>query len=300
VDEFFPATGAGLLCHTFASAPSTISLTFTAQIGQWRKQKYEVQFCGVSLRSGELGGPAWPHEAHVKVNGKQCIKVEPPPHLHHRREQCYNLTQHIRQGSNTLEMRCMPDPEKPRDGERFCVGVVLTSPLTVNTMIGQIRSRGMEPESWGQERVERLIAEAVNREQAQDDCMVSGNFGKVLQPLCPVSRCPIEECAVGRLCSHLQVFDLNSYVAVNHGMRSLDKRWTCPVCSLPLRPDEVVVDLFTQGILDTLKGKEEDVEAVVFDDAGGWSIVSATKEDPAGGDGGDKPEACNIDLSDSE
>merc|ERR1712060_1048262 len=65
------------------------------------------------------------------------------------------------------------------------------------------------------------------------------------------------------------------YIAVNQRMRSLDKRWTCPVCSLPLRPDDVITDPYAQGILDTLRGEEDNLEAVVFEEDCTWSTISA-------------------------
>jgi len=103
----------------------------------------------------------------------------------------------------------------------------------------------------------------------------------------------------------VQVFDLQAYVAVNQRMRSLDKRWTCPVCAVPLRPDDVILDPFAQGILDTLRGDEDLVEAVVFNENCTWSTISTTKADEEkanGEEGGDGTQANAeiVDLSDSE
>jgi hypothetical protein len=138
---------------------------------------------------------------------------------------------------------------------------------------------------------------------SEDDIKVTGNFGRLLKPLCPVSFCPIEESAIGRNCNHVQVFDLQAYIAVNQRMRSLDKRWTCPVCAKSLRPDDVLLDPFAQGILDTLRGDEDLVEAVVFNENCTWSTVSAEKaaeerkEENGEADG---PNVDCVDLSDSE
>jgi hypothetical protein len=85
-------------------------------------------------------------------------------------------------------------------------------------------------------------------------------------------------------------------------MRSLDKRWTCPVCSLPLRPDDIALDPFTQGILDTMRGDEENVEEVVFNDDCTWSTVSAEKDKAEEGLGAAEQShnAVMLDISDSE
>lgn len=156
--------------------------------------------------------------------------------------------------------------------------------------------------------MERLLShQAASREGQEEECKVTGNFGRTLKPLCPVSLCPIEEAAIGKCCNHIQVFDLQAYIAVNQRMRSLDKRWTCPVCSLPLRPDEVILDPFAQGILDTLRGDEDTIDAVVFNEDCTWSTVTAEKdalkEPPAAGgsdEAGNEAGPELVDLSDSE
>lgn len=306
VDEFHPPVGAGLLQHSYASCSSTFSLSFQSSAAQWRKQQWAVHLRAVQLNSPELSGPAWPHRVQGKLNGRQCVAIDPPKHLHVRREQCYNLTPLLKPGTNTLELKFSPKPEKPRDEpeEAYCVGVVLTRPRSVASIIARIRTRSAETVSSGRSRVERLLAQVAEHEAGQDECKVTGNFGRTLKPLCPVSHCPIEEAAIGRSCNHVQVFDLQAYIAVNQRMRSLDKRWTCPVCSLCLRPDEVILDPFAQGILDTLRGDEDLVEAIVFNEDCTWTTVSAVKDDKQmpGEDEGqlNAAPAELIDLSDSE
>jgi len=304
VDEFHPAVGAGLLRYSYASASSTLSLSFTAQAAQWRKQQWAVHLRSVALNDPNLTGPTWPHRVSGKLNGRQCVAIDPPKHLHVRREQCYNLTPLLRPGLNTLELRFMPRADKPRDepDEGYCIGVVLTRPRSVASVIARIRSRSTETVSSGRARVERIIASVENKSD-MEEIKVTGNFGRLLKPLCPVSFCPIEESAIGRNCNHVQVFDLQAYIAVNQRMRSLDKRWTCPVCAKALRPDDVLLDPFAQGILDTLRGDEDLVEAVVFNENCTWSTVSAVKADENkeaenGEDGGQA--AAIVDLSDSE
>lgn len=313
VDEFHPPVGDGLLRHSFASASSTLSLSFTAQAAQWRKQQWAVHLRSVALNACDLGGPTWPHRVQGKLNGRQCVAIDPPKHLHVRREQCYNLTPLLRAGLNTLELRFTPRPDRPREepDEGYCIGVVLTRPRSVSSILARIRTRSTETVSSGRARVERLIRQVARQEKKEDECQVTGNFGRMLRPLCPVSHCPIEESAIGKNCNHVQVFDLQAYIAVNQRMRSLDKRWTCPVCSSSLRPDDIVLDPFAQGILDTLRGDEDLVDAVVFNENCTWSTVVAVKGDDrssrqaGAGDeqaGGETPgaDAVMIDLSDSE
>lgn len=305
VDEFHPIVGVGLLKHEYASSSSSVTLAFNAQAAQWKKQSWAVHLRCVTMTSCDLTGPAWPHKVTGKLNGRQCVVIDPPKHLHVRREQCYNLTPLLRQGMNSLELRFTPRPDRPRDEaeESYCVGVVLTRPRSIASILSRIKGRSTETVTSGKLRVQRLITQVKQVEQTQEDeCKVTGNFGRTLRPLCPVSHCPIEEAAIGRHCNHVQVFDLQAYIAVNQRMRSLDKRWTCPVCSLALRPDDIILDPFAQGILDTMRGDEDLVEAIVFNEDCSWSTISAVKDEKGGPDeeNREKPSAELIDLSDSE
>jgi len=290
--------GAGLLNFSYARDSSTLSLTFPAQAAQWRKSQWAVHLRAVALNQTDLGGPSWPHRVSGKLNGRQCVAIDPPKHLHVRREQCYNLTPLLRQGVNTLELRFTQKPDRARDEpeEGYCVGVCLTRPRSVSAIVQRIRTRSQETVASGRERVGRIIKSVNKGTGDEEDCMVSGTFGKKLQPVCPVSMCPIEEAAIGAKCTHVQVFDLQSYIQVNQRMRSLDKRWTCPVCSLPTRPDELQLDPFAQGILDTMRGDEDNVEAVVFNEDCTWTTVAAAKEN----DDDEQKDVCEIALSDSE
>lgn len=305
VDDFHPPVGPGLLRHSIASASATFSLDFAAQTNVWKKQGWNVHLRAVSLRSHQLGGPAWPHKVTGKLNNRQCVAIDPPKHLHIRREQCYNLTPLLRQGVNYLEMRFTPNPEQQDEPEEsYCVGVVLTRPRSVPSIISRIRARSKETESSGRQRIERLLAQINWKEQGEEECMVTGTFGRSLRPVCPVSFCPIEEAAIGRNCNHVQVFDLQAYIAVNQRMRSLDKRWTCPVCSLTLRPDDLMLDPFCQAILEQIRGEEDTMDAIVFNEDCSWSAVSDVQEDkerPGSVDvAAGNVSAEMIDLSDSD
>jgi hypothetical protein len=92
VDEFYPPVGPGTLTHTIASGSQVVSLNFNTQAALWKKNGWALHLRAVSMHDGICGGPAWPHQAVGKLNGRQCVTIEPPEHLHHRRERCYNLT----------------------------------------------------------------------------------------------------------------------------------------------------------------------------------------------------------------
>lgn len=301
VDEFYPPVGPGTLTHTIASGSQVVSLNFNTQAALWKKNGWALHLRAVSMHDGICGGPAWPHQAVGKLNGRQCVTIEPPEHLHHRRERCYNLTGLLRQGKNTLELRFFPDPERRRDQpmDQYCVGVTVIGPVAPEVMVSNIRKACEETVESAKQRVRDLLRRA-KEEEGLGECVATGSFGKILKPLCPISFCPIDEAAIGRSCRHVQVFDLNSYIEINHKMRALDKRWSCPVCSVRVGPDDIQLDPYAQEILDTMKGAEMDVEEVVFADDASWQTVSAAPEDDDDDFAPKASPAAMVDLSDSE
>jgi len=307
VDEFHSPAGMGLLSHCFASSPGTVSLSFTpSQLAQWRKNGWSVSACAVSLKNSNLGGPAWPHQVQARLNGKPCFEIDPPPHLHVRREQCHNITSQLRAGVNKLDFRFTSDPEKPArpKEERYCIGVILTREQSIDSLVEQVRQQSQESATAGDDRIKRILAEAMKKQQRQKDCVVTGTFGRSMKPTCPVSCCPIEEPVVGKFCQHIQVFDLKSYVSVNHGIRSLDKCWNCPVCSQNLRPDDLILDHFTLSILDSLRGQEDLVESIVFDGDASWEVEYYPTRSPGGSfgsqDGGGGNDSIALSETESE
>merc|ERR1712050_410661 len=120
---------------------------------------------------GDMGGLAWPHRVAGKLIGRQCVAIDPPKHLHVRREQCYNLTPLLKQGVNTLELRFWPPANKPRKEpeERYCVGVVLTRPRSVQAIIQKIRNRSKETVRSGRRRVELLLEKVHQKAQLNEE-----------------------------------------------------------------------------------------------------------------------------------
>jgi len=271
IDEFYPLVGEGLLGHVFSKGSGNVVLNFHAQPAHWKRQEWAVHLRAVSLQSCDLRGPAWPYKVLGKINGKANVSVEPPKHLHTRREQCYNITPLLRQGGNTMELKCSANPNK-KEEDYFCYGIVLVKPGTIESLIARVtKSNSKFTAEDGKARMHNILAQTAANE-AGDECQVAGNFGRTMKPLCPVSHCPIETAVVGRNCNHLQVFDLHPYVSVNQRMRALDKRWTCPVCASPIRPNDIIFDKFAQTVLDSVRGKEETVETIVFSQDCTWNV----------------------------
>jgi len=82
---------------------------------------------------------------------------------------------------------------------------------------------------------------------------------------CPLSQSRLQTGVRGRECTHLQCFDLDSYLLWNRSTPS----WRCPICQQRARWDDLVVEPLVQEILQQVK---EEVEWVHLDPEGHWSV----------------------------
>jgi hypothetical protein len=69
---------------------------------------------------------------------------------------------------------------------------------------------------------------------------------------CPITYTLIRVPARGDLCTHLQCFDIDSYIKANHQHR----RWKCPQCNR--RAHTLIIDSYFQSLLDLMKAASED------------------------------------------
>ncbi|CAH8638191.1 unnamed protein product [Schistosoma rodhaini] len=92
--------------------------------------------------------------------------------------------------------------------------------------------------------------------------------------LCPLTRTRIDLPVRSFNCSHLQCFDLHSYLTIN--MRR--PRWSCPICSISAPFRDLRVDEFFMSILKN--PRSVDVEFVQLDGNGDWHLNNPNDVSP--------------------
>jgi len=101
---------------------------------------------------------------------------------------------------------------------------------------------------------------------AEITCVISNK----LRLRCPLSFERVQIPVRGVQCMHLQCFGLGAYLESNSKMRAMNNRWTCPVCSIVLRPQDLRIDSYVERVLvDT----PESVEEVVILQDGTYRVV---------------------------
>ncbi|KAF4738695.1 hypothetical protein FOZ62_009338, partial [Perkinsus olseni] len=127
-----------------------------------------------------------------------------------------------------------------------------------NGIMGGISKEGIA--SSGALRLGRKRA----RELQDDDLQIDTRaVHDILQTKCPISLCEIELPARGCDCEHLQTFDAKAYIDINKLTANVDKRWQCPICAKPCRPNKLVLDKFA---LEALKNARATADTAASDD----------------------------------
>jgi len=88
---------------------------------------------------------------------------------------------------------------------------------------------------------------------------------------CPLSIIRIQTPVRGCNCAHPQCVDLESYVSFSHRTGN----WQCPVCTQPLKYEELCVDHKMQNIL---KSTNEDIDTVRLNPDGTYQIITLEEQ----------------------
>lgn len=286
MDPFRPVLEHNDILH-WSALPKTL-LKFNLELPelkQWRKDGIEVELRMLkawrSRRDRDVLHQAWPKVLYVSCNGREVFAAKPGPRGHTRRDVPYALSAHLRRGTNEVKLRAVDE----NAGDFFFAVVAALprgpralAPATARLAAEECRSRVcslvLAP------RKEALAAAAASAE-AEVGAGAEARSGAAPEdaasaptalPLAPAARrradvecvgderlslrCPItlqrlaSPPARGRECKHLQCFDLEAYLVSNYRMRAFNSRWRCPLCSLELRPSDLVIDAFVEEVLE--------------------------------------------------
>lgn len=230
------------------------------KLQQWRKKggNIEVRMCRLdSTKAYQV----WTTTFTMKTNaGREVCCIQPAEEGHKRRDVPHILSPDLKSGGNTLEVALTDDDCI----QKYALAVVRTLGRTPQELCDLVRQAS---EAECMQLTKQLLAAS----GAADDGVqcLSSNRVKLL---CPITMGRIETPARGCRCRHVQCFDLQAYVHANHRMRAFNNRWSCPVCSLVLKPpDDLYIDQYFAKIMAKT---DEEAEAVILDPDGTWRVIS--------------------------
>lgn len=211
-------------------------------MSQLRDNKHKLLMrCFNMARSGPNQPPAshtWPSGFSLFVNGMP-IDVSKRDEKKKTLNLPADLTPHVRAGVNDLVVTAATNLS-------HYVVVQVARCVSVERLVKAIPQT---EEEVGRKR----IMDSFGRGDGVERCKVS-----LLDPLV---RTRIVIPVRGRLCGHLQCFDLTNYLLMNERIR----RWQCPCCSTNVPYTDLYIDSFFTSVI---QGMTED--EVVFDKSGTW------------------------------
>mmetsp|Transcript_17406 Transcript_17406/g.40674 ORF Transcript_17406/g.40674 Transcript_17406/m.40674 type:complete len:793 (+) Transcript_17406:90-2468(+) len=257
----------GLLACCIVSRPVITFELELPELKAWRRDDHSVWMRMVKVDSDNCI-QVWPNSLTLEANGNEVMVIKPPDEGHVRRDVPKNISGGLKPGTNSITIRMQDEWVYG-----YALALVRTVPRTVQQMAAEIP---VCPEDEARERFSKLLNDRTDLGDAVDEDEISCVLSNKLKLRCPLSFERVDVPARGENCRHLQCFGLIAYLESNLKMRSLNNRWTCPVCGMILKPRELRIDGLVQRILDET---DSNVEEVLILDDGSYRAVSGESEE---------------------
>lgn len=239
----------------------------------WRKEDQSIWLRMVRINS-ENCAQVWPQKISMIANGAEVFKILPPEEGHVRRDVPIDISASLRPGMNSIAISMDDDHVAS-----FVWCLVRTQSKTAEQIAAETPTCEEED---AKKRVVTLLADTKrNEENAEldvdhDEDEVTCVLSNKLKLLCPLSFLRVELPVRGEQCMHLQCFGLEAYLQSNMKMKALNNRWTCPVCSNILKPQDLRVDAYVQKVLDETPSY---IEEVLINQDGSYRVIDEDGED---------------------
>ncbi|KAK6534686.1 SUMO ligase siz1 [Arthrobotrys megalospora] len=146
--------------------------------------------------------------------------------------------------------------------KRYAAIVKLVRKSTPEDLVAQIKTR---PHISKQAVLERL------RKDSEDDEIVATST--VMSLKCPASTLRIVTPLRSQFCKHHQCYDAISFLQLQEQAPT----WSCPVCSRKIEFADLAIDKYVEEILNSVS---RDVDAVVVDPMGQWTLPEPKESSP--------------------
>ena len=208
-------------------------------------REYQLQIACVMIDDPVVARLHWPFTASVRVNqaplavmyrqpGNALGKAGRDPVV----EVPFAL---LSLGQNALFVSC-------NDKRAFSVVVRIARRRTIDQV------KGLVPAPVGFPSARAFVERALGGGGGDDDDDMIVEDNAILSLRCPISGKICEVPARTKKCTSLAVFDLDTYLQLNAGVR----KWTCPHCGAEGRPPDIVIDGFLTRVLGVLRARSAD------------------------------------------
>ncbi|MCJ1409067.1 hypothetical protein MMC19_003144 [Ptychographa xylographoides] len=217
----------------------------------------------------------WPSNIAVTFN-EACVELRRK--VHHGKDMPVDLTNMIKEGTNSLHMAILRTDQATKAESLYAFGVEIIEVANLKTVKGMARHID---ETKMQQRLDQQVSN-----QNSDVVVLTRDIS--IDVVDPFSSSLIKTPARGASCRHYECFDLDNFLQTRHGNLKgppcRPERFRCPICNGDARPQSLVIDEWFVRVLEELRRLgRPDVRSIVLEGTGAWRI----KEDEILGESGD-------------
>jgi len=153
----------------------------------------------------------------------------------------------------------------------FLFLVYVSRKRSVEAVAAEIRRSSTESASNGRARTARML-----RQEESDGIVVLQKPRISLR--CPLGLGVMETPARGKSCAHLACFDLVTFLRFNMALSArnapIKSQWKCPICSIRVKPKDLVCSAYVADILRTARGSQDvdDIDFAHVSLDGSWTL----------------------------
>ncbi|ORX47652.1 hypothetical protein BCR36DRAFT_413592 [Piromyces finnis] len=143
----------------------------------------------------------------------------------------------------------------------FVVKIIICEYITLQEAVNNIKKNYLSKEE--------ILRQRLNLKKGSDDEIETTS--SIVSLRCPISRARIKTPCRFKECTHVQCFDLTSYLQLNEK----SPNWKCPVCNIRYTWKSLVMDGYIQDILNNVS---MNVDSIVVEVNGTWHIDQTLEE----------------------
>lgn len=228
--------------------------------------------CVRETPSTDLSEPAWaltkavwPNVIYVFVNG---VELYVRRKIHNGKDFPLDITDHLHEGENVVTLHFLRNPAECKD----VLYAAAVEVLSVSSLESTKKLTRSLPAAESRKQIQARLSSS-----NEDDDVAVTSKDITVELVDPFMARIFNVPARSRLCSHIECFDLETFIttkALRSGRSHMKENWKCPICGGDSRPHTLVIDGFLTEVRNELErtNRLEETKAIVVKADGTWRV----------------------------